>query len=74
MSIKQRYSREILDVRNEINLIRNSRIYEISKVPSDGYASTRANRIEEAFDHLLDLIENDAPSLIEAIAIAKQKD
>lgn len=67
MSIKKRYSREILDVRNQINLVRNGNIYEISKVPSDGYASTRADAIEKAFDELLDLIEHNAPSLQETI-------
>ena len=74
MSIKQRYSREISDVRNQINLVRNGHIYDISKVPSDGYASTRADRIEEAFDILLNRIENDLPSLREKITSARKKD
>lgn len=67
MSIKNRYSMEILNVRNQINQVRQGRIYEISKVPSDGYCTTRADAIEKAFNDLLDLIENDAPSLSETI-------
>lgn len=73
MSIKKIYSKEILDVRNAINLVRKDEVSDYSEVRTHGSFSTRAKDIEDSFDHLLDLIEHDLPNLRESIQIAKKE-
>jgi len=67
-SILTRYSHEINAIKNDLKQLRSGRVYEKSGVQSDGYLSTRADKLEEKIVNLLYLIENDEPSVSEKFA------
>ena len=61
VDIRKRFNHELLEIKYQIQLIREGRIYEISGVQGDGYAATRAAKLEEKIKDLLDAIEYDKP-------------
>lgn len=61
-SIKQRYSHELLEIKNELDALRNNLIYELTNIPQDGSLATNVKKLEKMFADLLDKIQNDKDS------------
>lgn len=68
LGILKRYSSEINDIRNELQLLKNNRVYEISGAQSDGYLSTRATKLEEKISKLLYKIEYNKDGIADEFA------
>lgn len=57
MNIIEEYSREIQEISNMLDKLRNGRVLEISGVGTDGYLSTNVDRLEEEITQLLEKIQ-----------------
>ena len=57
MNIIEEYSREIQEISNMLDKLRNGRVLEISGVGADGYLSTNVDRLEEEIAQLLEKIQ-----------------
>lgn len=66
--VRQRYSQEINDILYAFQNIENGRYYEKTQARGDGYLANNAIKLRNQFLELLDLIENDSPSLHETLA------
>jgi hypothetical protein len=68
LGILKRYSSEINVIQYELQLLKNGRVYEISRAQSDGYLNTRATNLEEKIKDLLYKIEYDKEGIAEKFA------
>lgn len=63
MSIIEKYSFEIDDIKNIIKDLKAGRVYEITGARFDGSLNTNAQKLENAIADLLNKIENDKESI-----------
>jgi hypothetical protein len=68
LGILKRYSSEINVIQYELQLLKDCRVYEISRAQSDGYLNTRATKLEEKIKDLLYKIEYDKEGIAEKFA------
>ncbi|MZQ74564.1 MAG: hypothetical protein GT589_00200 [Peptoclostridium sp.] len=66
--VTQKYSREILKIKNILQQLENGRVYEISGVRNDGYLATNVIQLKEIITELLYKIEYDKDSLNDEIS------
>lgn len=68
IGIKEKYSVELNEIKYELQLLKDGRVYEISKTKSDGFLITRATKLEEKINDLLIKIEYNKDSSVEELA------
>jgi hypothetical protein len=68
LGILKRYSSELNIIQYELQLLKDGRVYEISRAQSDGYLNTRATKLEEKIKDLLYKIEYDKEGIAEKFA------
>lgn len=73
MDISKRYSVEINKINNHLADLERGHIYELTKTPGTPTCATLAQHLKDDIATLLDLIENDKPSISEKVADAAQK-
>ena len=57
VDVSDRYSVEILDIKNKLNQLEKGRIYELTHAKMDGYLSTNIEQLRESINDLLYKIE-----------------
>lgn len=72
-SVSKRYSRELSEIKNKLNDLKNERIYEVTKNRNDGYLRTNIEQLEKLLEKLFFKIDNDAPSVDEELREAMNK-
>lgn len=72
-SVSKRYSRELSEIKNKLNDLKNERIYELTKNRNDGYLRTNIEQLEKLLEKLFFKIDNDAPSVDEELREAMNK-
>ncbi|WP_238884491.1 hypothetical protein [Clostridium sp. YIM B02551] len=72
IDIKKNYIHELNRITNKLNQLENGRVYELSKVKSDGSIVTNVCQLREMIDKLLGMIEYNEES--EIIKAFKMKD
>lgn len=53
-----KYRHEINDIKNKLNQLERGRIYELSRVPMDGYLATNIEQLRNMLNDLLNKIQN----------------
>ncbi|EDW22158.1 hypothetical protein FO510_05705 [Bacillus pumilus] len=66
-TVSKRYFRELSEIKNKLNDLKNERIYELSKTKNDGYLRTNIEQLEKLLEKLFFKIDNDAPSVDEEL-------
>ena len=56
--ISKEYAQELLHIKNKLNQLERGRIYELTKVPMDGYLSTNIEQLRDMINELLNKIQN----------------
>lgn len=56
--ISEEYGHEINDIKNKLNQLERGRIYELSRVPMDGYLATNIEQLRNMLNDLLNKIQN----------------
>lgn len=56
--ISEEYRHEINDIKNKLNQLERGRIYELSRVPMDGYLATNIEQLRNMLNDLLNKIQN----------------
>lgn len=73
MKISKRYSVEINKINNHLANLEKGHIYELTKTPGTPTCATLAQHLKDDIATLLNLIENDKPSVSERVAEAAQR-
>ena len=68
VDVSDRYSVEILDIKNKLNQLEKGRIYELTHAKMDGYLSTNIEQLRESINDLLYKIEYNKESTNEKIS------
>lgn len=56
--ISEEYRHEVNDIKNKLNQLERGRIYELSRVPMDGYLATNIEQLRNMLNDLLNKIQN----------------
>jgi len=56
VDVTRKYSREIQDIKNKLQQLKDGRIYEFTSAKMDGYLFTNISQLEEMIDELIDKI------------------
>lgn len=70
MEISKRYSVELNKINNHLSDLERGHIYELTKTSGTPSCATLARHLKDDIATLLDLIENDKPSVAEKVAEA----
>lgn len=70
MDISKRYSIELNKISNHLAVLEKGHIYELTKTPGTPSCATLAQHLKEDIAALLDLIQNDKPSVAEKVVEA----
>ncbi len=57
VNITDKYSHELLEIKNKLNQLENGRVYELSNAQMDGYLATNVKQLEKMIAKLLYKIE-----------------
>ena len=68
VDVSDRYSAEILNIKNKLNQLEKGRIYEITGAKMDGYLSTNIEQLRESINDLLYKIEFNKESINERVS------
>ena len=71
MKPSKQYSFEILKIRNDIEMLKNRKIYELQKATHYPAAYTLGARLEEKLDELLYALDNQLPGKAQELRDAK---
>ncbi|SDM60946.1 hypothetical protein SAMN04488137_1008 [Fictibacillus solisalsi] len=74
LGITERYSREILDIKNKLHDLESGRIYELTSSRMDGYLATNIIELKKMIADLIFKIDTDSPSENEKLVEALSKD
>ncbi|WP_350303545.1 hypothetical protein [Bacillus pumilus] len=66
-TISKRYSRELSEIKNKLDDLKNERIYELTKTRNDGYLRTNIEQLEKLLEKLFFKIDNGGPSIDEEL-------
>jgi len=72
MDISKRYYIELNKINSHLADLERGHIYELTKAPGTPSCATLAKHLREDIAALLDLIENDKPSVAEKVAEASK--
>lgn len=67
VDVKNKYIREIMDIRNKLNQLEKGRVYDLTKIQTDGYLSTNIHQLKEMLNDLINKIEYDEESANEKL-------
>mgnify|MGYP007016848797 FL=1 len=73
MKPSKQYSFEILKIRNDIEMLKNRKIYELQKATHYPAAYTLGARLEEELDELLYALDNQLPGKAQELRDAKNR-
>ncbi len=73
MKLSEQYSFEILKIRNDIEMLKNRKIYELQKATHYPAAYTLGTRLEEELDELLYALDNQLPGKAQELRDAKNR-
>ena len=73
MKLSEQYSFEILKIRNDIEMLKNRKIYELQKATHYPAAYTLGARLEEELDELLYALDNQLPGKAQELRDAKNR-
>ena len=73
MKPSKQYSFEILKIRNDIEMLKNRKIYELQKATHYPAAYTLGARLEEELDELLYALDNQLPGKAQELCDAKNR-
>lgn len=73
MKPSKQYSFEILKIRNDIEMLKNRKIYELQKATHYPAAYTLGARLEEELDELLYALDNQLPRKAQELRDAKNR-
>lgn len=73
MKPSEQYSFEILKIRNDIEMLKNRKIYELQKATHYPAAYTLGARLEEELDELLYALDNQLPGKAQELHDAKDR-
>lgn len=73
MKPSKQYSFEILKIRNDIEMLKNRKIYELQKATHYPAAYTLGTRLEEELDELLYALDNQLPGKAQELRDAKNR-
>lgn len=68
-----KYNLELTEIRNQLQDLKNGKVYEVSGVKSDGYISTEVEQLTNNLVKLLSQIANDEPGALEKIFSLSKK-
>ena len=57
VNVTDKYSHELLEIKNKLSQLENGRVYEFSKAQMDGYLATNVKQLEKMIAKLLYKIE-----------------
>lgn len=73
MKLSEQYSFEILKIRNDIEMLKNRKIYELQKATHYPAAYTLGTRLEEELDELLYALDNQLPGKAQELRDAENR-
>lgn len=73
MKPSEQYSFEVLKIRNDIEMLKNRKIYELQKATHYPAAYTLGARLEEELDELLYALDNQLPGKVQELRDAKNR-
>lgn len=68
VDVSDRYSAEILNIKNKLNQLEKGCIYELTGAKMDGYLSTNIEQLRESINDLLYKIEFNKESINERVS------
>ncbi len=68
VDVSDRYSAEILNIKNKLNQLEKGRVYELTGAKMDGYLSTNIEQLRESINDLLYKIEFNKESINEKVS------
>lgn len=68
VDVSDRYSAEILNIKNKLNQLEKARVYELTGAKMDGYLSTNIEQLRESINDLLYKIEFNKESINERVS------
>ena len=68
VDVSDRYSAEILNIKNKLNQLEKGRIYELTGAKMDGYLSINIEQLRESINDLLYKIEFNKESINERVS------
>lgn len=68
VDVSDRYSAEILNIKNKLNQLEKGRVYELTGAKMDGYLSTNIEQLRESINDLLYKIEFNKESINERVS------
>ncbi|MED2974279.1 hypothetical protein P4361_18780 [Fictibacillus sp. B-59209] len=74
LGITERFSREILDLRNKLMDLENGKIYEFTCSRMDGYLATNVHQLRKMIADLIVKIDTNSPSTNEKLVEALSRD
>ncbi|SFE92096.1 hypothetical protein SAMN05428981_11063 [Bacillus sp. OV194] len=74
LGITERFSRELLDLRNKLMDLEKGRIYEFTSSRMDGYLATNVQQLRKMIADLIVKIDTNTPSENEKLVEALSKD
>lgn len=66
--ISERYTHELNEIATKLRQIENGRVYELSRVQSDGFLATNVGQLRDKINDLLNKIQSGTESTDEKIA------
>lgn len=67
VDVRNKYSRELMEIKNKLNQLEKGRIYDLTNSQMDGYLSTNVEQLREMIEDLIYKIEHDEESLDERL-------
>lgn len=68
VDVSDRYSAEILNIKNKLNQLEKGRVYELTGAKMDGYLSTNIEQLRESINDLFYKIEFNKESINERVS------
>ncbi len=62
VDVRNKYTRELLNIKNKLNQLEKGRIYDLTNAQMDGYLSTNIKQLREMMEDLIYKIEYDEES------------
>ncbi|WP_335871054.1 hypothetical protein [Bacillus sp. 2205SS5-2] len=63
VNVTDKYSHELLEIKNKLSQLENGRVYELSNAQMDGYLATNVKQLEKMIARLIYKIEHGEDSV-----------
>lgn len=70
IDVTNKYSHEIIDIKNKLQQLENGRIYEMTGAQMDGYLATNIDQLKKMIAELIEKIEYDEDSISDQLSEA----